>query len=164
MLYRTFKPPVRAVFQLNIMIFFAQHSKKRQNCTLPKDFSKKHSKSAKIQFFQTLRYNTINTQTIKVDGERCFIYLFLFLSNETIAGWLGNWTKYPINYSFVGLVLGFSEKPQRGSRKIGPANSPRQSIIGKYRREIEDSRQNYAKVVFLFIYKSRQAKQVRDSG
>ena len=66
-LYRTFKPPVRAVFQLNIMIFFAQHSKKRQNCTLPKDFSKKHSKSAKIQFFQTLRYNTppIDTQTIK---------------------------------------------------------------------------------------------------
>ena len=65
-LYRTFKPPVRAVFQLNIMIFFAQHSKKRQNCTLPKDFSKKHSKSAKIQFFQTLRYNTppIDTQTI----------------------------------------------------------------------------------------------------
>ena len=57
-LYRTFKPPVRAVFQLNIMVFFAQHSKKRQNCTFPKDFSKKHSKSAKIQFFQTLRYNT----------------------------------------------------------------------------------------------------------
>ncbi len=99
-----FQTARQGCFSIKYYDFFCPTFEEKTKLHTSKDFSKKHSKSAKIQFFQTLRYNTpppTDTQTTKrknlmlrlhIRDQTCFIPLssltqknFIFLVKNRSA-------------------------------------------------------------------------------